>query len=162
MLVYSTLFPLHRCCRVPVWVGWGGWWWWWWWWCKVIIVSNPTAIEVSLSCIEVGVGVLTIFPTEQNTWLYKITINVVGGRCALKHTGADTGRKLWYRAYSRHSARCVLAPPARPGASSSSSRAGLATSHTLSLASWRKNSTLSDACGLEYEWLVEMLKDKQC
>ena len=39
-------------------VGWGGWWWWWWW-CKVIIVSNPTAVEVVLSCIEVVVGVLT-------------------------------------------------------------------------------------------------------
>ena len=34
--------------------------WWWWWWCKVIIVSNPTAVEVVLSCIEVVVGVLTI------------------------------------------------------------------------------------------------------
>ena len=29
-------------------------------WCKVIIVSNPTAVEVVLSCIEVVVGVLTI------------------------------------------------------------------------------------------------------
>ena len=28
--------------------------------CKVIIVSNPTAIVVVLSCIEVVVGVLTI------------------------------------------------------------------------------------------------------
>ena len=38
-------------------MGWGGWWW-----CKVIIVSNPTAVEVALSCIEVVVGVLTIGP----------------------------------------------------------------------------------------------------
>ena len=30
------------------------------WWCKVIIVSNPTAVKVELSCIEVVVGVLTI------------------------------------------------------------------------------------------------------
>jgi len=30
-----------------------------WWWCKVIIISNPTAVEVALSCIEVVVGVLT-------------------------------------------------------------------------------------------------------
>ena len=29
-------------------------------WCKVIIVSNPTAVKVELSCIEVVVGVLTI------------------------------------------------------------------------------------------------------
>ena len=29
--------------------------------CKVIIVSNPTAVEVALSCIEVMVGFLTIF-----------------------------------------------------------------------------------------------------
>ena len=28
-------------------------------WCKVIIVSNPTVVEVVLSCIEVVVGVLT-------------------------------------------------------------------------------------------------------
>ena len=35
-------------------------WWWWWRWCKVIIVSNPTAVEVALNCIEVVVGVLTI------------------------------------------------------------------------------------------------------
>ena len=63
MLVYTTLFPLHRCCRVPVWGTlrqYGGYtaaiWW-----CKVIIVSNPTAVEVALSCIEVMVGFLTIF-----------------------------------------------------------------------------------------------------
>ena len=41
--------------RVTVWGGVG-----WWWWCKVIIISNPTAVEVVLSCIEVVVGVLTI------------------------------------------------------------------------------------------------------
>ena len=32
--------------------------------CKVIIVSNPTAVKVELSCIEVVVGVLTII----NSW----------------------------------------------------------------------------------------------
>ena len=34
--------------RVPVWVG--GWW------CKVIIISNQTAVKVDLSCIEVRLG----------------------------------------------------------------------------------------------------------
>ena len=64
MLVYTTLFPLHRCCRVPVWVEDPQLIWWrstaymWW---KVIIVSNPTAVEAALSCIEVMVGFLTIF-----------------------------------------------------------------------------------------------------
>ena len=29
-------------------------------WCKVIITSNPAAVKVDLSCIEVGVGVLTM------------------------------------------------------------------------------------------------------
>ena len=28
--------------------------------CKVIIISNTTAVKAVLSCIEVGVGVLTI------------------------------------------------------------------------------------------------------
>ena len=41
------------------WVGVG-----WWWWCKVIIVSNPTAVKVELSCIEVVVGVLTTSTTK--------------------------------------------------------------------------------------------------
>ena len=53
MLVYTALLHLNWCCRVPVWMGR--------WWCKVIIISNPTAVEVVLSCIEVVVGVLTIY-----------------------------------------------------------------------------------------------------
>ena len=32
--------------------------------CKVIIVSNPTAVEVILSCIEVVVGVLTTYTAQ--------------------------------------------------------------------------------------------------
>ena len=50
--VYSALQTLQSWDRVPVWWGGGV--------CTVIIVSNPTAVKVELSCIEVVVGVLTI------------------------------------------------------------------------------------------------------
>ena len=38
------------------------------WWCKVIIVSNPTAVKLELSCIEVVVGVLTIVCFQYKLW----------------------------------------------------------------------------------------------
>ena len=41
--------------------------------CKVIIVSNPTAVEVVLSCIEVVVGALTIcrkISPDSAKWLF--------------------------------------------------------------------------------------------
>ena len=41
--------PHGTPCHGHWWVGWGGW-------CKVIIISNPTAVEIALSCIEVLVG----------------------------------------------------------------------------------------------------------
>ena len=146
-------------------------------WCEISILQN---FEIRKSCSNflyfglnfcmcplniptnkyyVATLLILTYLTLEIIWLYKFTINVVVGRGALKHTGAGTGRKLLYRAYSRHSARCVSAPLARPGASSSSSHAGPTTSHILFLASWRKSSTLSDACGLACEWLLELLED---
>ena len=117
-------------------------------------------LNIPTSKYYVATLLILTYLTLEIIWLYKFTINVVVGRGALKHTGAGTGRKLLYRAYSRHSARCVSAPLARPGASSSSSHAGPTTSHILSLASWRKSSTLSDACGLACDYgLLALLED---
>ena len=56
-----NILPNYLCrCEVEFLSGWVGWW------CKVIIVSNPIAVEVVLSCIEVVVGVLTIPPVKVN------------------------------------------------------------------------------------------------
>ena len=80
--------------------------------CKVIIVSNPTAVEVVLSCIEVVVGVLTIFLGTRfvSSTTISISAEIYGyisvSKLTLKKLMAlafsyiKSGRKIKYIAFS--------------------------------------------------------------